>query len=122
MKTHVAIGAQTLESVYVQYPRNTFLEVGITIARSHHEKWDGSGYPEGLKGDDIPLSGRIMALADVYDALRSKRVYKEAFSHEKTCNILREGSGTHFDPAVIDAFLSIEAEFAEIRDRMDDNQ
>lgn len=121
MKSHSLIGARTLCAVREQYPRNAFLEMGIAIARSHHEKWDGSGYPDGLKGEDIPLSARIMAVADVYDALRSKRVYKDAFSHEKARDILMEGSGQHFDPASIEAFKNVEVEFAAIRQCMDDS-
>jgi putative two-component system response regulator len=114
MKTHAMIGANTLQSVRNKYPKNAFINMGIDIARSHHEKWDGSGYPGGLTGEDIPLSARIMAVSDVYDALRSKRPYKPAFTHEKSCEIIMEGAGRHFDPAVIEAFTAVEAEFAEI--------
>lgn len=119
MKTHTLIGAKTLETARAKYPRNVFLNMGIVIARSHHERWDGSGYPDGLAGEAIPLSARIMAVADVYDALRSVRPYKTAFSHEKSCEIIREGSGSHFDPAVIVAFQAVAAEFGAIRERMD---
>jgi putative two-component system response regulator len=111
MKQHTSIGANTLEEVYQKYPSNYFVKIGIEIAESHHEKWDGSGYPKGLKGEEIPLSARIMALADVYDALRSKRVYKEAYSNEKTREIIAQGSGKHFDSFVVDAFLEMEQEF-----------
>ncbi len=104
MKRHTLIGAETLLAVHSQHIRNIFINMGISIARSHHEKWDGSGYPEGLKGEDIPLSARIMAIVDVYDALRSQRPYKEAFSHEKSMQIIRSGTGTHFDPDIVDAF------------------
>lgn len=120
MKTHAMIGATTLLTVSDRYPKNTFVNMGIAIARAHHEKWDGSGYPDGLAGEDIPLAGRIMALADVYDALRSKRPYKEPFSHEKSCAIILEGRGRHFDPAVIDAFLEVEDRFAQILEVMGD--
>ncbi|MBF0201212.1 MAG: response regulator [Desulfamplus sp.] len=120
MKNHSMIGANTLQSVRNKYPKNAFVNTGIAIARSHHEKWDGSGYPDGLAGEDIPLAGRIMALADVYDALRAKRPYKPAFSHEKSCRIILEGAGQHFDPAVIEVFKAVESEFAEIRQRMAD--
>ena len=90
--------------------------MGIDIAESHHEKWNGSGYPYGLKGTEIPLVARILALGDVYDALTSKRCYKEAFSHEKSRAILQEGAGNHFDPDVIEAFLGTENEFQRIRE------
>ncbi|MCJ7524682.1 MAG: response regulator [Candidatus Aminicenantes bacterium] len=119
MKNHSMIGANTLQTAHNRYPRNAFLNMGIAIARSHHEKWDGSGYPDGLAGEDIPLSARIMAVADVYDALRSIRPYKPAFSHEKSCSIIRDNKGRHFDPALIDVFMTVESEFAEIRNRMD---
>lgn len=121
MKTHTTIGAMTLQRVRAMYPQNAFVNMGIALTRSHHEKWDGSGYPDGLSGEDIPLSGRIMALADVYDALRSKRPYKEAFSHEKSCKIIREDDGKHFDPAVMDAFVSCESEFASVSENMKDD-
>ncbi|MEI6873754.1 MAG: HD domain-containing phosphohydrolase [Spirochaetota bacterium] len=114
MKTHVSIGADTLETAYRKYPRNTFLRMGMDIARSHHEKWDGSGYPGGLSGELIPLSARVMAVADVYDALRAKRSYKEPFSHEKSVQIIVEGSGKHFDPAVVEAFAELEGDFARV--------
>ncbi|MGE4345468.1 MAG: HD domain-containing phosphohydrolase [Geoalkalibacter sp.] len=119
MKTHTTIGANTLQAVRARYPKNAFINMGIAIARSHHEKWDGSGYPDGLSGEDIPLSARIMALADVYDALRSKRPYKEAFSREKARTIIEEGAGTHFDPVVVEAFLALEPEFSAIREQME---
>ena len=122
MKTHTLIGAKTLETAHGKYPGNVFLNMGIVIARSHHEKWDGSGYPDGLAGENIPLSARIMAVADVYDALRSKRPYKIGFSHEKSCGIIVEGSGHHFDPGVIAAFQAVAPEFAEILERMGGGQ
>lgn len=111
MKTHTVIGANTLKEVKLKYPDNRLLEIGISITNYHHEHWDGSGYPQGLKGDEIPLSARIMAVADVYDALRSKRVYKEAFSHEEAVRIIKEGRGTRFNPDIVDAFLENHAEF-----------
>ena len=118
MKTHVTIGYETLASVVENYKGNVFLKFGIEIARYHHEKWDGSGYMEGLSGEDIPLSARIMALSDVYDALRSKRVYKEAFTHEKAIGIIAEGRGTHFEPNLTDVFVSNHVRFREIYDRL----
>lgn len=115
METHSTAGADTLRAVNVQHPGNAFIRMGIEIAESHHEKWDGSGYPQGLKGDDIPLSARIAALADVYDALTSKRCYKEAFSHEKAREILQTESGRHFDPRIVEVFCQIEQEFQATR-------
>jgi response regulator RpfG family c-di-GMP phosphodiesterase len=114
MKQHPVIGAQALSSAQDTIGYHSFLSVACEIMETHHEKWDGSGYPGGLKGDDIPVSGRLMALADVYDALISERVYKPAFSHEKACDIIVEGKGSHFDPDVVDAFLAVEQKFREI--------
>lgn len=114
MKTHVLIGAHTLETVQSRYPQNVFISMGIDLARSHHERWDGSGYPDRLKENAIPLSARIMAVADVYDALHFKRPYKDAFSHEKTVELVLEGLGSHFDPAVVAAFSAREGEFEDI--------
>jgi putative two-component system response regulator len=111
MKTHTTIGADTLESVHKQYPKNEFIKMGIEIAKHHHEKWDGSGYPAGLSGHAIPLSARIMALVDVYEALRARRPYKEPFPHEKSKAIIIEGRGRHFDPLIVDGFLCIEGDF-----------
>lgn len=105
MKTHVTLGYNTLAMVHNQYPENAFIRVGMDIAQYHHEKWDGSGYIGKLQGTEIPLAARIMALADVYDALRSKRVYKEAFSHEKSISIILQGSGNHFDPTLVEVFM-----------------
>ena len=114
MKTHAAIGAKNLRAVRNSYPNNDFVIMGIAIAQSHHEKWNGKGYPDGLAGEDIPLCARIMAIADVYDALRSKRCYKDAFSHEKSRDIIIGDSGTHFDPTLVDLFKDAEEEFDEI--------
>lgn len=114
MKTHTLIGAENLESVYKKYPNNKLVRMGIAIARSHHERWDGSGYPDGLGGQGIPLPARIMSLVDVYDALRSERCYKAAFSHDKARKIIREGSGSQFDPAIIEVFNEIEADFERV--------
>jgi putative two-component system response regulator len=107
IKRHTTIGAETLEAVQMQYPHNILINAGVIIARSHHERWDGKGYPEGLKGEEIPLFARIVALADVYDALRSKRVYKPAMSHEESCAIIYQGSGCEFDPKIVEAFRGI---------------
>jgi len=119
MKGHVMIGVKTLQSVQKDYPNNEFINIGVNLTRAHHEKWDGSGYPDGVAGEDIPLCGRIMAVVDVYDALRSKRPYKEPFSHEKAVEIIQKDSGTHFDPDMVEAFMSVEKEFARIRDEFD---
>lgn len=120
MKTHPVIGAQTLEVVQAIYPNNAFLRMGIQIARYHHERWNGMGYPQRLAGEQIPLPARIVTLADVYDALRSKRCYKEAFSHAKSREAILADRGVVFDPVVVDAFLHQEEEFDRIRTEMDD--
>ncbi len=111
MKKHTIHGTSTLQAAREKYPKNAFLNMGIAIARSHHERWDGGGYPDGLVGEDIPLSARIMSVADVYDALRSKRPYKEGMTHEKSMKIILEGSGTQFDPECVSALESVEAVF-----------
>ena len=105
MKRHSAYGAEIIEKTLRVIEEEDYYNVAKNIARHHHERWDGKGYPDGLKGGEIPLEARIMALADVYDALVSKRVYKEAFSKEKACEILREGAGTQFDPDLTRLFL-----------------
>lgn len=114
MKTHTTLGRDALLVAEEKLGSNSFLRLAREIAYSHHEKWDGSGYPRGLAGKDIPKSGRLMALADVYDALVNERVYKPAFSHEKAKQIILEKRGEHFDPLIVDAFLEIEREFIEI--------
>jgi putative two-component system response regulator len=98
-----------------------FIRLGETIAQYHHEKWDGSGYPNGLKGTEIPVAARILAIADVFDALTSKRPYKEPFSVEKSLDIIREGSGSHFDPDVVDAFFAIQDEIQTIKRQFADD-
>jgi putative two-component system response regulator len=115
MKTHALIGGATLRAVDAQHPGNLLIRMGIEIAEGHHEKWDGSGYPHALRGEAIPIAARILALADVYDALTSLRCYKKAFAHEEALHIIREGAGRHFDPEVVRAFLEIEAEFIRVR-------
>jgi len=115
MRTHPVIGADTLRAVDEQHPGNQFIKVGIAIAEYHHERWDGTGYPYGLKGDAIPLEARILALGDVYDALTSQRCYKKAFSREKTNGIIQDSVGSHFDPDVVNIYLENEDEFAKIR-------
>ena len=117
MKTHVTIGYQTLATVEQSYPNSGYLRVGMDIARYHHEKWDGSGYREGLSGEAIPLSARIMAIGDVYDALRSRRVYKEPFPHEECVRIILGGRGQHFDPVLTDLFVANQEDFRSIFDK-----
>lgn len=109
MKTHAALGRNALERAEQALGTEVaFLTVAKEIAAFHHEKWDGSGYPQGLKGDEIPISARLMAVADVYDALISPRIYKEPMSHEKALEFIRQGSGVHFDPDVVEAFFAID--------------
>lgn len=122
MKTHALIGAESIATAEKQMGSCSFLFLAREIALTHHEKWNGSGYPAGLVGEEIPLSGRLMALADVYDALISKRVYKPAFSHEKAKSIILEGNGTHFDPQVVEAFLECEGEFVHIAHNYQDQE
>ena len=114
MKEHAAFGAGTLRSALDKHPNAGFLKMAWQIALTHHERFDGSGYPAGLKGEEIPLCGRIMAVADVYDALISKRVYKAAMLHEVAASIILEESGSHFDPMVVAAFDRVQGEFARI--------
>ena len=115
MKTHTTLGRDAIAKAEQQLGLEVdFLRLAKEIAYSHQEKWDGSGYPLGLVGEQIPLSARLMALADVYDALISRRIYKEPMSHAAAAAIIRDGSGSHFDPAVVDAFLAVEHQFQEI--------
>ena len=115
MMRHTAIGGEILENA-----DSKLLRTGRQIALTHHEKWDGSGYPRGLKGLDIPLPGRITAIADVFDALTSRRPYKEPFSVEKSCAIIKQGRENHFDPDVVDAFFSAEHEILKIKEEYQD--
>jgi putative two-component system response regulator len=116
MKQHTVIGAKILKGSDAE-----FISLGETIAQQHHEKWDGSGYPNGLKGIEISIAGRITAIADVFDALTAKRPYKESFSIEKSLAIIREGRGSHFDPDVVDAFFAIKDEILAIKEQYDDD-
>jgi len=118
MKAHPLIGAKTLSAVADKYPKNHFLRTGIEIARSHHEKWDGSGYPDGMAGEKIPISARIVALADFYDAIRSDRCYRRGLPHEITCGMIIEQKGRHFDPEVVDEFVRNNELFAEAYEKM----
>ncbi len=125
MKTHAALGHEALvkaEQAFNLEKKPNFLEHARDIAYTHHEKWNGKGYPRGLVGEDIPLSGRIMAVADVYDALICKRVYKPPFTHEKAADIINGDSGTHFDPVVVEAFNACEAEFRRIAQEFADHE
>jgi len=114
IKHHTLIGGRVLEDTEATNPGRSFLTIGKVVAFHHHEKWDGSGYPYGLVGEAIPLSARIVAVADVYDALMSDRPYKKAFSHEEATKLIVEGRGKHFDPELVDIFLSIETEFRAV--------
>jgi response regulator RpfG family c-di-GMP phosphodiesterase/serine/threonine protein kinase len=121
MQTHTTIGADTLREVARQHPFATgFLHMAIDIARSHHERWDGAGYPDRLAGDRIPLSARLLSVADVYDALRSKRVYKPGLSHTTTVMTMTESSAGHFDPAFLEIFCGIAPQFDRIFREYDD--
>ncbi|MCU8103276.1 HD domain-containing protein [Shewanella sp. SM101] len=111
IKAHPVIGGQVLRSLLEYAPQCTFIQMGRDIASGHHEKWDGSGYPLGLKGEDIPLSARIVALVDVYDALTSPRCYKRPFSHQEAIDLIIEGKGQHFDPELVDCFMAIHQDF-----------
>lgn len=114
MKKHTEFGNEALLITEQKLGKSAFLRHAREFAYSHQEKWDGSGYPRGLKGDEIPISGRLMAVADVYDALISKRIYKPPMPHEKAVQIVAEGKGSHFDPDVVDAFIELEAVFRNI--------
>jgi putative two-component system response regulator len=118
MKRHTAIGGETIDTLASTHPEARFLLMARDIAWSHHERYDGSGYPRGLSGRNIPLCGRIVAVADVYDALTSKRVYKEAYGHDLAKSMIRDGRGTHFDPAVVDAFLRREQDFLRLKEAL----
>ena len=120
MKTHAALGSEALQLAETELGESSFLRFAKEIALTHHEKWNGSGYPNGLKAEDIPLSGRLMAVADVYDALISKRVYKPAFEHDKAMAIIKEGRSEHFDPVIVDTLFQIEEEIKQIAARYAD--
>ncbi|MHB1351514.1 MAG: CHASE2 domain-containing protein [Desulfobulbaceae bacterium] len=125
IQKHTVYGYETLrkaESLLQNEQGHSFLRIAGEVAHSHHEKWDGSGYPRGLRGEEIPLAGRLMALADVYDALISPRRYKPAYSHDQAARIIKEGSGSHFDPEVVQAFLAVEDTFREISLRFADTK
>ena len=114
MKNHTLFGEQVILRLKEKISDNDFVEYARIFAISHHEKWDGSGYPHGLAGESIPLLGRIMAIGDVYDALVESRPYKKAFSHEKAVEIITEGKGTHFDPSLVALFEEIHPQFKQV--------
>ena len=111
MKTHVIVGIEGIKKIIQKTEEHAFLDHALLIAGTHHEKWDGTGYPMGLKGKDIPLEGRLMAIADVYDALITVRSYKEAFTHKEAYKIIVDSSGTHFDPDLVEVFKNVEGAF-----------
>ncbi|HHD64674.1 MAG TPA: response regulator [Desulfobulbaceae bacterium] len=119
MKTHAAIGGQLLKDIYAQNG-SPYLKVAYEVAMFHHERYDGTGYPNGLSGEEIPIAARIMALADIYDAMATKRCYKDPFPHEKIKNIILQERGKHLDPIVIDAFLRQEDVWLTVRDRFEE--
>lgn len=122
MKRHTIHGFSALEATEKKLGTNSFLAIAKDIALCHHERWDGKGYPNGLEGEEIPLSARLMSVADVYDALMSKRVYKAALPHEEVVKIISENSGTQFAPEVVDAFLAMEKEFEDISSEFADEK
>lgn len=122
MKTHTTLGRDAIERAErVMDKTENFLRFAKEIVYSHHEKWNGTGYPEGLAGESIPLSARLMAVADVYDALTSKRVYKDAFTHERAVQLIKNEAGVHFDPAIVEVFLKCQGKFREIAERYKEN-
>ena len=122
MKTHPELGRAALENAQrIAGGTNDFLEIAKEVVYCHHERWDGTGYPQGLAGDEIPVSARLMSLADVYDALISPRIYKPGMSHDDASELIVQGSGTQFDPVVVDAFLDLTFEFRAIAHRHADS-
>lgn len=118
MRTHAAVGAENLQAIFNRYNDNPFIGMGVEIALYHHERWDGTGYPGGIAGKEIPISARIMAVADFYDALRTDRCYRKGLGHETVRNMLLERSGTYFDPEIIEAFFVLEEQFSAIMDKL----
>ena len=117
MKTHTTAGKKMIEEAIQNVKGAAYLAEAKNLAAYHHEKWNGCGYPSGLSGEEIPLSARVMAVADVFDALVSKRSYKKPFTIEQAMDIIREGSGTHFDPSVVHAFLDAETEVRRVAEQ-----
>lgn len=121
MKNHCVLGFRTIERALRELEHGSeFLRIAAEVALSHHERWDGTGYPQGLSGEAIPVSARIMAIADVYDALSSVRVYKPAYRHVESLQMMREGRGTSFDPVLLDCFLELEADISAIAHTLGD--
>lgn len=121
MKTHTLLGRESIEHAEARFGKSVpFLDMAKSIVYSHHEKWDGSGYPDGIAGEAIPISARLMAVADVYDAITSKRVYKGAMPHDRAVAIIEGESGKHFDPAIVEAFIDLQSEFRAIAARFAD--
>jgi response regulator RpfG family c-di-GMP phosphodiesterase len=117
MQAHPLIGGDCLREIEQRLGSSNFLQMAREIALAHHERWDGSGYPHGLRGEEIPLAARIVAIADVYDALSSRRVYKDPRAHDECVEIIRNAAGTQFDPDLVDAWLTIAPKFAEVSQR-----
>ncbi len=120
MQSHTTFGRDIIQEVIQLVPESDYMNEALNVSYYHHEKWNGKGYPTGIAGEEIPLSARIMAVADVFDALVSKRSYKEPFSYEQACDIIREGAGSHFDPLVAEAFLAAEDEARKIAESFGD--
>jgi putative two-component system response regulator len=114
IRKHTIIGGQVLKHIYDRSPNQDYLKMAMTIAEGHHEHYDGTGYPQGYKGDDIPLCCRIMAIANVYTACITDRIYRKKLSHEETCQIIRDGRGTEFDPRIVDMFERVQDKFVSV--------
>ena len=120
MQSHTLIGGECLREIEQRLGTSNFLQMARQIALEHHERWDGSGYPNGLKGENIPLAARIVAIADVYDALSSRRVYKRPFGHHECVEAIQAAAGSHFDPTLVEAWMAIEQKFDDIARRYGD--
>ncbi|MBQ3462146.1 MAG: HD domain-containing protein, partial [Clostridia bacterium] len=119
IRSHTTLGSTIIDRAIEIVPESGYLEEAKNLSEYHHEKWNGKGYPHGISGEDIPLSARIMAVADVFDALVSRRSYKEPFTFEKAVEIIREDAGTHFDPLVVEAFLGAEDRVREVAEEFE---